>query len=398
MRSRVSNTPVADWVDSGELFNDPYPSYQRLRDQTPVAWVPSLDRFLVTTFADCFAIEMDQETFSAREDPGRSTMLRTLGRPMLRKDDPEHRRDRVAYGQALRPAMIKKIWMQTFERNARRYIAHLHSVGSGADLFREFAIPYAADNLTALLGLQGVTADTMMHWSHTLIAGIGNVAGASDIWDCTARVNAEIDETIDSSREYLQRHPDASVLSAMVNAIDPVPDDAIRANIKLTISGGMNEPSHVITTGVWAMLTHPEQLAAVRREEYSYQDVFEESARYESPVGMYPRIATRDVVVRGTLIPTGSTVSIVVGSANRDPERFDHPDSFDISRERKTTLAFGNGTHLCLGNWAARAMVGAVGLPQIFDNFVDLRLADPEDVQFRGWVFRGAIALPVEWG
>jgi cytochrome P450 len=389
--------PVAEWVDPAELIRDPYPTYARLREEMPVAWVPALNRFLVTTFDPCFAVELDQERFSSHEDGGRSTMVRTMGRSMLRKDDPDHKRERSASASALRPVAMKRVWNEIFARNADRYLARVKEIGPGADLFAEFAVPYAADNLSAILGLEGVPSAQMCDWSHTLIKGISNVLDDPVVWTETLRIADEIDASIDENVERVRREPDASMLSVMVNAKDPISEEALRANVKLTISGGMNEPSHVISSGVWALLTHPDQLEDVRAERYTYNDVFEETARWQSPVGMYPRIVTCDTELEGVTIPAGSTLGVVVASANRDERHFADGERFDVRRERRTHLAFGNGTHICAGNWAARAMVGDIAFPKLFDELPGLRLADPDAIELRGFVFRGTLSLPIEW-
>lgn len=390
--------PTVEWIDPEAMLVDPYPTYERLRREAPVAYAPVYRRYLVTTFRDCFDIEMDQETFSAHEDAERSTMIRSMGRPMLRKDDPEHKTDRNVLAPSLRPRAIKNTWNEVFARNAARYIQRLREEGPGADLFHHFAVPYAADNLSALIGFRGVDANTMADWSHTLIAGIGNVRDDERVWEQTERVTAEIDVAINEAIAVLRAEPDSSIISSILRAPHPISDEDLRANVRLTISGGMNEPSHVISSAIWSLTTHPEQRALVDSGERTWGDVFEETARFQSPVGMYPRSVTRDTDLRGVAIPAGSTVAVLVASANRDEEQFTSPDSFDLSREKTTNLAFGNGTHICVGNWAARAMVGEIALPMLHEALPGLTVVDPETVPFRGWVFRGSTELPVTWG
>lgn len=389
--------PQVEWIDPEELLADPYPAYERLRREAPVAYVPALRRYLVTTFRECFDIEMDQETFSAHEDAERSTMIRSMGRSMLRKDDPEHKADRNVMAPSLRPRAIKNTWAEVFTRNAERHIRKLRELGPGADLFHHFAVPYAADNLSALIGFQDVDAYTMMDWSHTLIAGIGNVRDDEQVWEQTARVTAEIDVAIDEAIAAAHGEPDTSIISSILRAPHPVADEDLRSNVRLAISGGMNEPSHVIASAVWSLTTHPAQRALVVNSERTWGDVFEETARFQSPVGMYPRRVTRDTELRGVAIPAGATVAVVVASANRDEEQFSAPDSFDLSREKTTHLAFGNGTHICVGNWAARSMVGDIALPMLYEALPGLAVIDPGTVPFRGWVFRGPAELPVTW-
>ena len=183
------------------------------------------------------------------------------------------------------------------------------------------------------------------------------------------------------------------MVSTMLQA--GLPEDRLRANIRLTISGGMNEPSHVISSAVWALTSFPEQRARVLEDPSLWKHVFEETARFISPVGMYPRRVTTDTVVGGVRIPAGSTVAVV--GANRDERKFTAPDAFDLGRESSTHLAFGNGTHICAGNWIARSMVGDYALPLLYENFPGLRVIEPESTDFHGWVFRGTRSLPVEW-
>ena len=101
--------PVADWVDPARMMTDPYPTYERLRQESPVAWVPAINKFLVTNYAGCHAVEQDQEIFSANVSG--AAMNRALGaQPMLRKDDPEHAADRAPINPVLRPKNIKEAW------------------------------------------------------------------------------------------------------------------------------------------------------------------------------------------------------------------------------------------------------------------------------------------------
>ncbi|WP_091470959.1 cytochrome P450 [Paenarthrobacter nitroguajacolicus] len=396
MRTLERTAPVADWVDVNELADDPYPSYERLRHEAPVAYVPQLNRYLVTRFQDCFDAEMDQETFSCHERAERSLMIRAMGRPLVRRDDPEHSTERSSFAAALRPKAIKTAWLHVFEQNASKHIERLREAGPGVDLFKDFAIPYAADNLSAVLGLHGVDAGTMMRWSHTLVEGTGNIADDEAVWARTRAVSEEIDAAIEESLRFANAGEVPSMLQAMVSS-GSISNESISANVKLTIAGGMNEPSHVISCGVWALLSDNSQLQAVTAGDRNFADVFQEAARFVSPVGMYPRIVTKDTSLGGFSIPGGSTVGLVIASANRDDARFENASVFDVRREARTNLAFGNGTHVCAGNWVARAMVGAVAFPRLFEAFPTLRLADSDPVEFAGWIFRGTTALRVAW-
>ena len=386
--------PTADWVTIPDLYRNPYPIYQKLRAEAPVHWVPAVNRYMVTSYQACHVIEQDQERFSANET--NSLMKRAMGHSMLRKDDPEHDVDRKSYGNVLRPKAIKEHWNAIFQANSDKYLAQLKAAGPGADFVWEYAAPYAAENLRLIMGFHNATQEDMQRWSQTMIDGTGNYADDPDVWSKSEQSYNEVDDAIDEILPYLRKNPDASLLSGLTSM--PIPLEAIRANMKMTIGGGLNEPRDVLGTTVWALLANPDQLAQVLADESLYARAFEESVRWVAPIGMYPREVTRDTVVEGMQLPAGARLGIVVGAANRDPAVFEDPESFNINREKKPHLAFGGGNHFCAGAWVARASVAQIAMPQVFRELPNLRL-DPDNAPVdAGWVFRGMTKFPVLWG
>lgn len=384
--------PVADWVRIEDLYADPYPIYRRLRAESPVAWVPAVGRYLVTSFEACHRIEQDAQTFSADEEG--SLMKRSMGHSMLRKDDPEHQVDRAAYGPVLRPKAIKETWTGVFEHNAERYLAEFKAQGPGADLHLGFAAPFAAENLRQIMGFRNATQEDMQRWSQTMIDGTGNYADDPDVWATSAASSAEVDAAIDELVPVLAADPDSTLLSAVVNAGLPI--EAIRANMKMTIGGGLNEPRDVLGTAVWALLSNPDQIAQVLADPALWPTAFEEAVRWVAPIGMYPRQTTREVELGGARLPAGARLGVVIGAANRDPQQFDDPETYNLNREKKPHLAFGGGAHFCAGTWVARTSVAQVALPRLFAALPHLRLAD-RPAREGGWVFRGMLELPVDW-
>lgn len=384
--------PMADWVRIEDLYENPYPIYRRLREESPVAWVPAVGRYLVTSFEACHRIEQDAETFSANEKG--SLMKRSMGHSMLRKDDPDHQTDRAAYGPVLRPKAIKETWTAVFEKNAEKYLEEFRAKGPGADLHLGFAAPFAAENLREIMGFRNATQQDLQRWSQTMIDGTGNYADDPEVWAKAAASSAEVDAAIDELVPALKAEPDASLLSAVVNAGMPI--EAIQANMKMTIGGGLNEPRDVLGTAVWALLSNPEQLAQVLADPALWATAFEEAVRWVAPIGMYPRQTTREVEIGGATLPAGARLGVVLGAANRDPEQFENPEAFDINREKKPHLAFGGGAHFCAGAWVARTSVAQVALPKLFASLPGLRLTD-RPAREGGWVFRGMLELPVAW-
>lgn len=393
-----SVAPVADWVDPLKLMADPYPTYRRLLQEAPVAWVPTVNKYLVTGYRECHAVELDQETYSAHVSGSGATMVRALGEnPMLRKNDPEHARERHAINPTLRPKAIKQVWAPVFEANARQYLDILEDSKSGdAELNRDYAAPLASQNLIDLLGLPDVTPETMRRWSHAFIAGTGNLSNNVQIWEQADRARSEVDELLNVLIPHLERRPDSSMTSALANS--GLPHASVAANVKLTITGGMNEPQHMTTNIVWALDNHRDQFARVVTDPSLWPAVFDETARWLSPIGMYPRETTRTVELGGITLPAGAALGVVVGAANRDPRHFDSdPNTFDVFRTKQPHLAFGSGVHLCAGHWAAKTSIGQIAVPLLYERFPSLRVDERRQTVWDGWVFRGLTSLPVTW-
>lgn len=388
--------PVADWVDVSSLPVDPYPTYARLRAESPVAWVPALNRVLVTDYETCHAVEQNPQQFSA--DVTGALMNRALGaQPMLRKDDPDHAAERTPVNPVLRPKAVKEHWAPIFRRNAETYLGQLTEAGpEGADLNRDYAAPVAAQNLIDLLGFKDVTPDQFARWSHDFIAGSGNVLNDPGIWARCERSVSEADARLQELIPYYREHPDASMISAWADS--GLPTENIFANVKLAISGGINEPQHMVTNMVWALDTHPEQLAQIMSDSSLWPTVFDEAVRWRSPIGMIPRETTEDVTLAGVRVPAGTNLGVVLASANRDRTHFGPTaDAFDIHREKRPHLAFGSGVHLCAGHWAAKTAIGQIAVPLLYERLDGLRVDTRRQESWDGWVFRGLTSLPVTW-
>ena len=388
--------PIADWVTIEELYRDPFPTFERLRAEGGVHWIPAIGRYLITSYDAVHDTELDQETFSANEEG--SLMIRAMGHSMLRKDDPEHRVERQAWQPVMRPSVVKKTWSPIFERNAQRYLTELKAKGPGADLVWDFAAPYAGENLRAVTGLHNVTQQDLQRWSQTMIDATGNYADDPVVWAKGEASYNEVDEALDEMLAWHKKHQDDSMLSALVRLPDyQMPLESIRANLKMTIGGGLNEPRDAIGVAAWALMQNPDQLAMVQADPGLWDAVFDEAIRWVAPIGMYSRQTTRDVVLQGTFLPAGAKLGISLLSANRDENYWKNPQRFDLTRTGEGAhLAFGKGVHVCLGAWVARAQFAAA-LPKLFSELPNLGLIPDQPAEAGGWVFRGMDLLPVRW-
>lgn len=387
---------VADWLRVEDLDTNPYLSYERLRREGPVIWVPALNRHVTASYNAGVAVEEQPELFTAYEPSDHSTMVTaTHGRPMNRKDDPEHMTDRQALVPSLKPRAIKQTWLKVFEATSDRFLDDLIQAGPDANFMTVFAGPYAADNLRQIIGFSNISHVDMKRWSKDLVDGIGNVTDDPGVWERCERANAEIDVAIEELQPFYREHADDTLLSGLLQS--GLSFESLVANIKLTIAGGMNEPQNVVGAGVYAMVTHPEQRALVESGEFDYQAVFDEAVRWETPIGMFPRTITKDTEFFGAQLRAQEKISVLTGAANRDPATFERPDEFDLTRPKFPHFAFGRETHMCAGMWVAKASIGQVALPKIFQRLKGLSLSTEREPEVRGWVFRGLTDLPLTW-
>lgn len=389
--------PVADWLEPRAMMVDPYPTYQRLRDMGPIVFAPAIGRYLLTTHEAVTDAEQHPELFSSYSETN-LTMMRALGaRPMLRKDDPDHEQERSAVNPTLRPRHVTGVWSPKFRHNVETWLEHLLTVGPDhADLNRDFAAPVASQNLIDLLDFpETVDVGSMRRWATDYIAGIGNILDDADIWARCLRSQSEVNAVLDELLPQLRQNPNSSVTSHLLQV--GLPEDVVRANVHLIISGGMNEPQHVITNMVWALSLHPKQRDAVTAGEVEWGAAFEETVRWVSPIGMVPRETTTNVDRFGTTIPQNANVGLLLASANRDSTVFANPDAFDVQRNARGHLGFGSGVHLCAGRWAAKGAVGELALPLLYEALPGLRIDESRSITWEGWVFRGITQLPVTW-
>ena len=365
----------------------------RLRAEAPIAFVPQLGSTLLTRHDDIMTCEKRIDIFSSDQPAG--LMTRLMGHNMMRKDGHAHTSERKVILPALSPKTVKEVWTTSFQAHADRILATLIPA-RGADLCADFALPFSAECLKELTGLTNVSYQEMDGWSQAMIDGIANYIGDPAVERRCRDATDAIDRAIDDMLPVVEKHPNASLLSVMLASGMPI--ESVRANVKLAISGGQNEPRDAIAGTIWALLTHPRQLALVLEGRVSWLQAFEEYARWISPIGMSPRRIAKPWRLRDIDFVPDERIFFMFGSANRDEAVFACADQFDITRDISKSVAFGAGPHFCAGAWASRAMIADVALPSLFARLPQLRLDDAEPIRIGGWAFRGLLSLPAAWG
>jgi cytochrome P450 len=386
----VSTAPHID-IDVAAFWNDPYPTLAALRKETPIAYVPQLGSTLLCGRDDISVSEKQIDVFSS-DQPG-GLMTRLMGYNMMRKDGAAHSAERNAFFPAVSPRAVKTHWSLQFQAHADRLIDGLPSSGP-VDFIANFALPFSAECLKSVTGLTNMRYQDMNAWSQAMIDGIANYTGDPEVearcHEATAGIDAAIDDRLPGLGE-----DDKSLLGVMVASHMPM--ESVRANIKLAISGGQNEPRKALAGTLWALLSHPEQLDLVRTGAVSYLQAFEEFARWISPIGMSPRRIARPWSIRNVDFERDDRVFLMFGSGNRDEKYFERADRFDIRRDASKSIAFGAGPHFCAGAWVSRAMIADIALPTVLARLQNLRVVTDAPVEVGGWAFRGLLNLPLTW-
>jgi cytochrome P450 len=315
-----------------------------------------------------------------------------MGRTILEMDEPEHGR----YRRLLQHAFSRK----ALERWEHELVAPVVSglvdrfAGRGsADLVRELTFPFPVSVIAGMIGVPEEDLADFHRWAIELISvsfdPAAGLAASQQLGALFARV-----------LEERRREPRDDLMSVLAFAEiegTSLTDQEIVSFCRLLAPAGAETTYRSSSNLLFGLLTHPDQLEALRRDRGLLPQAIEEGLRWEAPLTSILRVATSDTVVCGTPIPAGGLVAVNLGAANRDPARWDRPDHFDILRAPRTHMAFAFGPHRCLGMHLA-TMETSVVLRTLLDRLPGLRL-DPAatDVHITGVIFRAPLSLPVRF-
>ena len=383
------SVPTCD-IDPAVFWKDPYPDLTRMRQTAPVVYVPQLQAALINRHADIVAYEKNVAVFSSDQPQGLMTLL--MGQNMMRKDGKAHMHERRIVLPTFSRKSVQTVWRAAFVEMTQSVLDDIAPLGC-ADMVKDIAMRISGEALKLITGLTQISWQEMDRVSQAMIDGCANYTGDAAVESRCHEATAAIDRYIDDILPHLRTQPDHSLLSVQLQA--GLSETASRANVKLSISGGQNEPRDAIAGVVWALLTHPQQLALVRQGEVGWLDAFEEYCRWISPIGMSPRRVAVQFDMGGVLLEPEDRVFFMFGSGNRDEAVFDRADEFDVKRDWSPSVAFGSGPHYCAGAWASRCLVAEVALPLIFERLPGLHLSGA--VPYGGWAFRGPLQMPVAW-
>lgn len=387
----MPSTPV-DLAGPGFLA-DPYPVYRWLRESEPAFWFPfagqSGGMWLVTRYRDVATV-LRSPAFSKDHrrvvPPGRLTLL---DRTMVATDPPDHTRLRGLVSQAFTPRRVEELEPRA-AAIADGLLARARERGT-MDFVGELAVPLPVLLIAEMLGVPPEDRERVRGWSGDFMLSVDAARSGPD---AGRRQQAALAALADYFRGLIRerrREPRADLVSGLIEARDVedrLSEDELLGTCLLLLITGHETTIHLLGNGLLALLRHPDQLALLRERPELLPGAVEEMLRWESPVQRTTfRVATESVEIGGRRIQAGQQVSAVLGSANRDPEQFPDADRFDVARDPNRHLAFGLGTHYCLGASLARLQAGVV-FSRLLDGAVPRLLDEAPDwgpsTSFRG--------------
>lgn len=388
----------AESITVANLDRDPYPIYARLRKESPVAYVPAVNLWLVTCAKDVEFVTTHPELFTAQVTD--SVLDRSFkGKSLLTMDGAEHIAMRKSLDSKYRPRTVSTYITDLVEPIARNQLNVIVSENR-SELVSSYFEPISVLGLGAVLGLGHLSAETLQHWFHGLAMGATNFERDPEKQKISDLVESEMNHELMPIMERLLEHPDDSTMSHMLHSGMPEGErrtpEYILPTLKLTILGGMQEPGHGAAATFYALAKIPGAFDRLLKNPDLWDDVIQEGLRWIAPIGTQTRQATADIELGGVVIPAGAAVAAVVASASRDESVFENPDDFDMDRPRQSNASLGYGPHFCAGHAFARELE-KISLQVLIEGLPNISIADDEVVQFSGWEFRAPTELIAKW-
>ncbi|MFE4248192.1 cytochrome P450 [Streptomyces sp. NPDC056910] len=388
-----------DLGDYADFTADPYPVYEELRARGPVHRVrlpkPADDgeAWLIVGHEEARAALTDPRLVKSPAKLGFSGLDEELiGTHLLITDPPHHTRLRSLVTRAFTARRVESL-RPRIQRITDDLLDAMLPHGR-ADLVESFAFPLPLTVICELLGVPDIDRADFRRMSNEVVAPSDRDGEYATFVELAAYLRDLIEDKRASA-------PADDLLGALIRTTaedgDRLSPDELCAMAFILLIAGHETTVNLIASGVRALLTHPDQLAALRADMTLIGGAVEEMLRYEGPVeNATYRFTVEDTEVGGTVIPGGSAVLVGLAAADHDPERFPEPDRFDIRRDARGHIAFGHGLHHCLGAPLAR-LEGQIALRSLLDRAPALALDGPADDWLPGMLIRGVRSLPVRW-
>ncbi|MGZ6009055.1 MAG: cytochrome P450 [Rhizomicrobium sp.] len=412
----MSNEPLPTIIEltpiNPQFSADPHVLLDRLRSECPVFRDKDAGAFLLTRYADVRAIVSDTTLWRDPEVAEEAAVMQKAltDRPVegltipqdeyrvgiLLLDDPDHERIRNPFVKALyrRVAKSKPLVQQVVDEWLDRLKGKTR-----IDAMNDFALRVPIDVIARILGVDDARLAEFREWSEGVILSLNPFRDEEQSRTFVAAANAlsAYMRELMQQRRAEPRDDLVSDMIALAAAGEPLSDGEISANLQGLLVGGNLTTTDLIGNAIWLFLKNPGELAKLKADPALIVPAVEEVLRYESPIDITGRIASRDMEIGGCPVKQTQAFVTSLRGANRDPDVFPDPHRFDITRKDAPHVAFGGGTHICIGAPLAR-IEAQLAILSFFERYPNARLSAPDaPPQWRAMpFFRGLKELEVD--
>ncbi|MFQ6226964.1 cytochrome P450 [Nocardia sp. NPDC002869] len=393
----ASLEPVAFDPYDYVFHEDPYPVYARLRAEAPLYYNPELDFYALSRHADVTAGFRNAAALSNANgvslDPAAWGPHAHKTMSFLAMDDPRHMRMRKLVFKGFTPKRVAD--METRIRQLTLGYLEPALERGEFDWIQDFAGKLPMDVISELMGVPAADRDEIRHMADMVMH---REDGVTDVPD--SAIEASLNLVVYYSDMVAQRreNPTDDLTSALLGAEidgDRLTDDEIIGFMFLMVVAGNETTTKLLGNALYWAGRNPAEYAKVAADPERVPDWVEETLRYDTSSQIVARTATADLEYHGRVVPAGSKVLLLIGSANRDGEVFDNADSYDLDRaEKGNPASFGAGVHFCLGAHLAR-LEATVALREFAARVKSYRVREDEFVRVHSSNVRGFAKLPI---
>ena len=398
-------------LTSPEFLENPYAIYAMLRENQPILRLPlddvsSAGTWILTRYDDVRAVLGDSRVSSDRlkaealklqleADP--DIRVDPEQRSMLMVDPPDHTRLRSVVNRVFTPRRVAEL-RPRIEAAVDGMLDGART-GSGMDVMHVLARPLPVIVIAELLGIPTADHRRLKELSTRLLVTIEGIEVTKAQRRDAEAAGDELNGLIGAVIRDRDKEPQDDLISALL--IDQKRERTLTlkellSTLGLILIAGHETTTNLIGNGIHALLRNPEQLASLAADPSGIECAVEEMLRFDPPIQLTSRVATEEMTMRGQTFEPGAMLLVTLASANRDPEHFADPESFDIARDPNPHLSFAHGLHFCLGSHLAR-LEGAVATRQLLRRFPKLELVEDEVVRRATPLLRGFERLPVRF-
>lgn len=404
---------------SHETVRDPYSYVNALREETSVGWNERHRAWFITRYEDVSAAFREPALSSDRISPYRkgdhngavddglqgastdeidaqASPFEHLSRWMVFNDPPDHTRLRRLVNKGFTPRTVEGLRGRIGEI-VEELVEELRDKGE-ADIVRDLAYPLPAIVIAEMLGVPTEDRGRFKDWSEDILVLVFGAKGEGDRHERARRGLLELSEYFRELVAQYRDKPAENLISALVTAgdkDDALSEDEIVATCTLLLFGGHETTTNLIGNGTLALLENPDQRDRLRREPDLRPAAVEEFLRYDGPSKLAVRYTVDECQFGQTRIGAGQRVFLIQAAANRDPRRFDNPDTLDLGRTDNKHVGFGFGIHYCLGAPLAR-LEAQIAFGTLLEKLENIEPAAGELCWHETILSRGLETLPVK--